>query len=784
MSTTTDADRWRSAGHSNLIAHLTGPLGAGAVESTLPIVLEDGSAIARTTGATRQPLLLVALRRDLGPEEIRVTATLTQAAGEPAAVELRFAPFSESGAALPAMQPAVVAETGLAEAVTLTIAAKRVPAGGAESAIAAGDVAGMLEVRMIEGMLGRIAYLLSAETSRLRRQAREVGAMRSLDTARDDALDRLGAELGVPRFSEDLRAVDGIITTAADREADDEYRRRLAIYRPFLLPARSHLLDRLNGPGDATDANSGLLAALGVEARVALPEVDNPFAVAVHLVDGGPQPRRANFLEFARRVHLIWPGAEGDEVHAARYLPDDTRSRQAEMRQRLAAAFAWPGDAAIAPALAEALDRYARCRKALGVEAPLTVVRAQDAGAGSRFELGLGIEIEAPDPGVLDQLAAAAVDANRPRSDDREAEALLAGDGTAPEDAAADPVGAWLLSRCGLRTVHQLDGGTVYLSHLPTFGMTITGPNEAAVGAPTTFEVRYLAPGDRGGNVVLTAAVESSLANLAEIGFEPLELMSDDDARAAWESAAATDPSQSALDILTTADLPAVGADHLAAVVAQLAVIPPELIATLRLPVALSDRIHAGDRDVATDLRQLAGIFRAQGLASMLPIVEGDQSVVVVVGVLPLPRAGVNLADRRTTGFRWYAIPIEGEGGSVKAVGSRTTYTHRGGLVALVALGYARRGATDPYEFAVQLPADARLTLKQYEYLMNLLAHDAPIGVEINTFAIRQEHVDLDGDGVADPLRPAVARTFRPFQRDRLRGETSVEVPDGPIERG
>jgi hypothetical protein len=140
-------------------------------------------------------------------------------------------------------------------------------------------------------------------------------------------------------------------------------------------------------------------------------------------------------------------------------------------------------------------------------------------------------------------------------------------------------------------------------------------------------------------------------------------------------------------------------------------------------------------------------------------------------------KAGINLSERRATGFRWYAVPIRGNGGTLVRAGQRVTSQPSGpGLTALVALGYARRGLTDPYEFRVDLPDGATITLQQYEYLMNLLDYTHPLGIEINTFAIRREHVDLNGDGTAEPLKPSVANTFRPFRRRRQRGETAVTL--------
>jgi len=187
---------------------------------------------------------------------------------------------------------------------------------------------------------------------------------------------------------------------------------------------------------------------------------------------------------------------------------------------------------------------------------------------------------------------------------------------------------------------------------------------------------------------------------------------------------------------------------------------------------------QAGQLGGEPDIEALiADLLRAEGLASALPLVIGPTEVIIVVGAIGLPEAGINLSERRATGFRWYAVPIRGDGGTLVRAGQRVTFTPSGpGLTALVALGYARRGLTDPYEFRIDLPADATLTLRQYEYLMNLLDHTHPLGIEINTFAIRRQHVDLDGDGVADPLKPSVANTFRPFQRRRQRGETAVTL--------
>ena len=112
-----------------------------------------------------------------------------------------------------------------------------------------------------------------------------------------------------------------------------------------------------------------------------------------------------------------------------------------------------------------------------------------------------------------------------------------------------------------------------------------------------------------------------------------------------------------------------------------------------------------------------------------------------MVGVIGLPFVGVNLSDRRSTGFRWYAVPIGDLPGMVKTVGSRTVYRSVGsGLTALVAVARLRVDRPDPYEFRVDLPPGATLDLHQYELVMNLLDEWHPAGVEVNTFPLEELH--------------------------------------------
>ena len=59
------------------------------------------------------------------------------------------------------------------------------------------------------------------------------------------------------------------------REPDDEYRRRLAIYRRLTMPNRQQVEQSLNGLGEAVEPNRGLLAELDFPYRFRIVESDN-----------------------------------------------------------------------------------------------------------------------------------------------------------------------------------------------------------------------------------------------------------------------------------------------------------------------------------------------------------------------------------------------------------------------------------------------------------------------------------------------------------------------------
>ena len=764
-----------SATERNLLDQLEGPYVGTARMLPVPV---GGDGAARVDWTSRHPVVAAVVRRDLGEETLRVTVRVDP--GGPGELELQpatFAPWTERGAALPVLAPDTTADPSVPP-FGLAVAAELAAGGAAFAAVSGADLTGLVELAVVEGNLGRLLCLLGQEKHRLRRVAREVQAYRTVAHARRDALDRLGAGVGVARFNDELVHDAGSGEVYARRlpppalEPDAAYAHRLRPYRRFLLPTPGAVTGLLNGPGAATDPNAGLFADLEDGARFRLVETDDQFAVAVHLLAVGDAGHRANFLGRLRRDRLVWPAATtaNDDLHHARYLPASRITAVDALRARLRESFAFAGDHAVALLLASALDRAGRVCRAVGTPTVWTVNRAQDDAGGSRYELGLGVELKPPTTNQATALLNRILDPNRTPSVDVTAEALIAAAKAAGvPDHTTDPDLAWLWRACGFRTVHRASSTALFLSHLPTRGLVITGPATGAIEEAVPLEARFHAPGDPGSNTLLLAGLAAAAGGWADAGEPAWTGLSDDLARERWATVPARPATQPVQQALAAAGLPPV--IDPAPVLSALRRLPDELVETIELDTSLSAALVAGQPQAADRLAVLVALLRANHLAATLPLVDGGDRVLLVVSVIGLPQAGLNLSERRATGFRWYVVGLGGGAGEVKAVGSRTVA--RGGapgLLAVVALAYARTGATDPYEFRVELPDGVVLTLSQYERLMNALEQVCPIGVEINTFKLRREHVDLDGDGAAEPLLPAVAHTFRTYQRRKLRG--------------
>jgi hypothetical protein len=733
VSPDTDADALAA-----MIDHLTGPLAAGA--ATGQFVPDASGKVALP--AARAPMMRIVLRRALRTETLSVTATLE---GQPDPAVLHFAPFSPPGTAL------TLWTGGEASApMHCTFGALRDGA-----ALPAAELAEWFGLTLVEGNLGRVLAVLGDEKARLRRETARLAAMRTLAYAAGDALDRIGAELAVPRLesSPAWNAAREEIISVAARESDADYRRRLTIWRPFLAPTPA-----------AVDA-----LVKQVDPRLAIRESNRPMAVAVRIVgsaDDAADPARQFLLARVRTDYLVFlnDAGPGPAIHGARPQPAAGRAAEAALRTRLAAAFSAAADAAVAPRLAQALERAARVLTALG-SAPLTIERAQAGTAGSRYELGMGVSIKLPSSADADTLRARLLAADRAPGADSVAETLIrqARD-SAP--AAGERTLAWLWTVAGMATVHMLGPDHIYVSHLSTNGLTIDTTRGAG---GVTLRAVFNAPGDPGRSAALQIALDRAAANPTP-GYA---LVADADVAGALGGILDLAPGAPENQILAAAGLPASTEGSYAAT--ALRAIPGDLWSVFALDAALTAKIKAGDASAIPALAAIVATLRGAGLVSLLPLLSAARCL-LVASVVALPTAGVNLGERIATGVRWVTVPLTGSVKLSNATGFVTKIDLApNSLAAVVALGYVRNDSPDPYEVRVDLPDGALLDLAGYERLMNALERIYAIGVEVNTWDLRQRHVDLDVDGLANPLPPRLARHYRQFRMPRRRG---MEEPD------
>jgi hypothetical protein len=206
-----------------------------------------------------------------------------------------------------------------------------------------------------------------------------------------------------------------------------------------------------------------------------------------------------------------------------------------------------------------------------------------------------------------------------------------------------------------------------------------------------------------------------------------------------------------------------------------MASVPADQAATLVMPAALADLWRSGQG--GRQAQALVDVLATSGLAAAVGLVVDSGEVMVVVSVTALPGTGLNLSGRAAAGYRWYCLPVRGQPGLVATLGPATVFRPAGeGLNALVVLGYARAGRADPYEVLLDVPDQTALTLEQYEFLLNVVERVAPAGIQVNTLGLRRRHLDLDGDGEADPLPPVSTHVYRRFQRP---GSTHSPLPPG-----
>ncbi|MER6364372.1 hypothetical protein [Kitasatospora sp. NPDC001527] len=754
-----------AAAHRAMADHLPAPLRAAVQDEPLPLTAADGRLTGRLPAGPGRPLILAGAGRDLAERGLRLTATVAGTALPP----LLIAPYTEADA----LRPLPLGATWPPGA-PFELAAAWLDGDGTARPLPAAEAADLLRVRCLAGTTARLLYVLGAPKAEIRRTARQIAASRTLTGARSGALDGLGAELGAPRFAERLTVrPDGAAVEPA-REGDEDYRARLAVLRPWAVPSPQGLAGLLNGAA----GEGGALARFAVPAPFGVEDSANGLAMAFRVVAPGGEADRLAVLDQVRAVHLVQPGPDGDAVHAARPRSADRRARDEQLRAALRTGWTFADRAAVRPALARglaaALVRLAACRRALGLAAPGTVLRVQDAAGGSRYELGVGADLTPLTAAELTALAAR-LRAPGPAVDPSvapEIRALIA-ELRPPADPADDPDGRWLLAPCGLATVHRLAEDRLFVSHLPLHGMAVDLDADL-------LRARYAARQDERTHAVLGDGLAAALRAWAPDG-AGTAVPADRAAavqrlRAEAQQLGAADPAVAAF---RAAGLPAVA--NPVPALEQLPSLPAELYTVITLPGQLGTDLLAGRAEAVARLRRLVGLLRDQWLVSALPVVlapaGGVRTLALVLGAVPLPQVGTNLNRRRAVGFRWQTVPLRGSLTLSATTGPGTTVrTADGGAGVVVALGYARRRRTDPYEFSVDLPGGT-LGHREYEALMNLLDRVHPAGIAVDTSPIRRGRVVLGSGPDPTPLSPEQSRLYRDYRPGRGRLADRVFKP-------
>ncbi|MEK8105533.1 hypothetical protein NKG94_11030 [Micromonospora sp. M12] len=388
-----------------------------------------------------------------------------------------FAPWSAAGASVPAYVPDT-ADEPLVASFPVAVTAERAVDGAAATAVTGTALPGLVELAVLEGNLGRLLYLVSYEKHRLRRAAREVHAYRTLAHARRDALDRIGADVGVARFVDELvhEPANGEVyarrLAPPAREPDGAYAHRLGLYRRFLLPTRARCADCSTAPARTPTRTPGCSptcpAAHGSQCGRTTTGSRwrsgwSPPVIRSTARTSSPNCA-ATVSSCPRTPHRTTPctpaGATGEPVdrgHRAAGQPASViRLRQRARRRAAAGRRPGPGRAGLSGARLG--DRV-----------------AGDPGPGRRrwqpLRAGPRCGRELADPAQATDLRNRVLDANRAVTDDRTAEALIAAARAGGVPAvAADGELAWLWRVCGLATTHRISTTQMYLSHLPTRG--------------------------------------------------------------------------------------------------------------------------------------------------------------------------------------------------------------------------------------------------------------------------------------------------------------------------
>jgi hypothetical protein len=742
----------------NQLAHLVGPLTSGA--RTVDIPLDAGGA-AHIEPA-RYPTLVLALGSDVGGDAVAAKVAVTAGATTRSTI-VTFAPWTERGTFLMAFAPAHP-EPEISPALDVVVSSD-------------GLAASSFELRLVEGQLGRLLYLASFEKHRLRRQVRLLATQRFAATASGESLDRIGAELGVVRFPDTLvwDATTATPSTDAPSEDDDDYRRRLRLIRPFAMPTRQRLLEALDGPGDAAAPNAGLLAELGVADRFTVRESGAELSVAVSLLAPTNDARRIEYLQYLQGTWLLHPGnpAELD----ARLMENGARAARKDMFARLTASFDLPAGAALAPELAVALDRLGRALTTVGFTTHIVVTHAQDSGGDSRYELGLGVDIAALQPADLDQIGELAAHFQASATTPPEMVALVAA--LKPRASGDDPLGRWLFEPCGLQTVHPTATGAWYLSHLPTHGLRLTVTRTG----PFAVDAHYEAPGDVGPHALLFQALQQLESARSALGLPAWTTLTRADLLNAAATAVVSGP-LSAVPLRTAGLRTPITTAERDATAFAIAQVDDAALVTLRFDAGFAAQLLASQKPAMAQFINLIRAAKRAGVVSTVALQTADNAVLWTLGTVRLPGA-FSALNATTPSFHFSGVRLLPQGTTTMAAASFDVRFGKARLIpaadvdvcAVVVWSLPYRPGDDfgdtvlPGHIQITVPSTTRLSLAAYEFLMNTLAHVHPLGVTVDTDAIRQDNVVPIADQLPVPMTGRASRTFRPFfQRRHLGG--------------
>lgn len=735
--------------------HLIAPLESGLKRIELELDRDGNFTVTREL---RRPLILIELISSTGIQEI----TLVVIRGTDSPMTYVFPNWSEAGAQLAISSP-VVDANGMALPTSFSVAAK--------IGRATKNARDLIRIVVREGNTAKLAYLMAAEKSRIRREAIQLRAIRQIDHAYSGALDQLGQDLGVPRFKSHLTYTKAgskpeisMKAFPEEREPDAAYRERLRLFRWNTKCSKTELDHLINGVDKGKDSNTSALSTLGVKKRFRIQEADNQFSVGIHLI-AEKSGLLDDFSSLIRSTHLIHPASNSfnERIHKMRLESDRKHGEIKRIRNTIRKHFKLPAeDFAIALSVALALESLGNILSALGFSDPLVITRGFEIKSGSRYNLGLGIDINKLSIQLIKKIHGELTDLT-PAALKKKGLNVLSGTEILSPD--IDPQGTWLFRACGFQTVHSLNSNSIFLSTLPSQGMRIIGPEEIQAGKSKSLEVNFPGTDDKSSNRLLSDMLKEAIIITQRQGLAGFKMLDESRYRIALE--AFIDPSSLSeiLPIFQEAGINSTASD---ALVKRLDSLPKEHWTV----IILEDSYLRNPKTIIP----LLTILKNAGIASVLPAIREDKSFFLILGSVALPGAGLNLAPRRSVGFRWSFVPIAFEDreshklapekqASLSPVGSRATMqVNIPGIYAIVVIGYTRSGQTDPYEFSISLPQGQTIGLDAYEFLMNALERIYPAGIQVNTWDLRRDSIDLDGDGKADNFPPHFARTYRTYK--------------------